>query len=77
MLTKNVLCLLSCSVISNGSSEKENVGFWTMNHVVDPALRLLHSNIPPFPLRHQFSFWKEFHQLFRQHDMSKEKAQMK
>lgn len=35
---KSTLSSFSSSHVSNGSSEEEDVGLWSMYHVVDPTL---------------------------------------
>ena len=51
--------------ISNWPSEEEDVGLWCVDHVVDPALGLLHANPSPLVLGHQSTFGKCLHHLLR------------
>lgn len=60
-----VLCLW---ISRNGSSEQQNMRFWHVLHVVNPATRLLHTNRSPFFLAHQM-FGQIADELFGQHNV--------
>lgn len=51
------------------SSEKQYVWLWFVDHVVNPALALLHPQSPPFIFCHQVGGWHQFRQLLWKHDM--------
>lgn len=44
-------------------------GTWFVDHVVDPALALLHSQSSPLVFRHQVGGGHELRQLLRKHDV--------
>jgi len=50
-------------------TKEQNVRLGLVDHVVNPALRLLHAEGSPFLLRHQVSLGHEFDQIFGQHHM--------
>lgn len=66
----------------SASQEREKGGQWrcsfclflartrTVNHVVDPAARLLHANVAPFSLRHEVVVGHEAGNLVGQNDMA-------
>lgn len=56
-------------VFWKGSSEKQYMRLWFMDHIMNPAKALLNTKSSPLLFRHQMCFWNLFCQLFRQHDM--------
>lgn len=53
----------------NGATKEENVWLRLVDHVVDPALRLLHAQGAPFLFAHQVRLWNQFDKLFWQYDV--------
>lgn len=60
----------------NGATKEENVWLRLVDHVVDPALRLLHAQGAPFLLAHQVRLWNQFDKLFWQYDVSVNQEKM-
>lgn len=56
-------------VLWERSSEKQNVWLWFVDHVVNPALTLLHPESPPLFFCHQVGGGHQFRQLLWKHDM--------
>ena len=53
----------------NGPSEEQNVRLRLVEHVVDPALALLNSQLPPLLLGHEVGLGDEFGEVLGQHDV--------
>lgn len=51
-------------------SEKQYVWLWLVDHVVNPALALLHPQSPPLVFCHQVGGGHQFRQLLWKHHMS-------
>lgn len=51
------------------SSEKQYVWLWFVDHVVNPALALLHPESPPLVFCHEVGGGHQFRQLLWKHDM--------
>lgn len=66
----HLLGSLGSHAVSDGSSEQQYVWFWLVYHVVDPALRLLDTNRPPFCFGHELVFGNQLCDVLWKHDMS-------
>ena len=56
--------------VRDRSSEQQDVWLWLVYHVVNPALRLLHTYRSPLCFRHELVFWHHLRNVLWKHDMS-------
>ena len=61
LLSSNAFCITVLSdespprsgLLGDGAAEEKDVGLWLVQHVVDPAQALLHTQVPPLGFRHE------------------------
>lgn len=56
--------------VSSGSPEQQDVWFWAVYKIVDPARWLLDTKVAPFCFRHEVRLWHQFCQITWEYYMS-------